>query len=98
MKIRANILSKTERVNSLEWLRGITGSVPAYHQKLERVVGGTVPGSIAIDGDDVWAELEIEDGTPIWKRVIGMVVDGEAGRELVVVVLTDVPREQLKGL
>lgn len=98
MKIRANILSKSDQVPSLEWLRNFTRSVPVYHMPSQRVVGGIVAGSLQIDGDDVWAELEIEDGTPRFQRAAGFVVDGENGRELVMVMLSNLTKAQLRSL
>lgn len=98
MKIRANILSKSARVPSLEWLLTVKGSVPVYHVMMDRVVGGTVPGSLEIDGDDVWAVLELEDGTQVTERAAGVVVDGEDGTQLVAIMLTNLSREQVRSL
>ena len=73
LPVRVNILSAEGRPTS--WLRNIldnSGPVPVFHTALGRVVG--TASDYEIDGQDIWAMLDLEEGTPDAKRTAGVIV------------------------
>ena len=95
MKIRVNILSAGPSA-SLDWLRGLREKVPVFHTKLGRVVGTAF--DYDVQGEDLWAILDLEDGTPWAERSAGVVVFNRGAPNLVGVLYTDLSREQIGSL
>jgi|SRR5688572_16005707 hypothetical protein len=91
MKIRANILSGAPG-QALDWVYGTESArPPVFHTTVGRVVG--VAESYEVDGVDLWATLNLEDGCPRAARAVAITAPAPAGMRIIGVLLTNLSRE-----
>lgn len=94
MRLRANILSAGPGEPE-GWRTAAVESVPVFHTQLGRVVG--TASDFEVSGDDLWAWLELEDGTPDQARAAGVLaLLPSATVRLVAVFYSNWPRELIQ--
>ncbi len=91
MKIRVNILSGAKGAK-LDWV-GLSGVVvQVFHTRSGAHAIGTASG-YEIEGEDLWATLDLEEGYPHFDRAAGFLELGQGGARLRAVIVSTLPRE-----
>lgn len=86
MKIRVNILSGA-RGAKLDWVTGLSGEVvQVFHTSLPATRAIGTASEYEMKGEDLWATLDLEDGSPLFDRAAAL-LDGARLRAVIVTIL-----------
>jgi hypothetical protein len=93
VKIRVNILSGARGVK-LDWITGLSGVVvQVFHTSLPASQAIGTASGYEIEGEDLWATLDLEEGFPHFDRAAGLLEFGQSGARLRAVIVTTLPKE-----